>query len=74
VAAGTRGADSGGNLAAVGTAATRHAVALSAAGRRRLSKTDWVGPNSVHNIVLQLFKPCSDFKIQSEDHPDVQNY
>jgi hypothetical protein len=27
-----------------------------------------------HGIVLQLFKHCSDFKIQSEDHPDVKHY
>jgi hypothetical protein len=43
VAAGTRGADSGGKLAAVGIAAARCAVALRAVGRRRLSETDWVG-------------------------------
>jgi hypothetical protein len=42
VAAGTRSADNGGKLAAVGTAADRRAVALSVVGRRRLSETDCV--------------------------------
>jgi hypothetical protein len=43
VAAGTRGTGSGGELAAIGTAAAQRAVALRAVGRRRLSETDWVG-------------------------------
>jgi hypothetical protein len=43
VVAGTRGAGSGGKLAAVETAAAQRAVALSMVRRRRLSETDWVG-------------------------------
>jgi hypothetical protein len=43
VAAGTRGAGSGGKLVAVETAAARRAVMVSAVGRHRLSETDWVG-------------------------------
>jgi hypothetical protein len=47
------------------------------AGRGRFERPvlyHWAGPNSVHSVVLQLFKLYSDFKIQSEDHPDIQNY
>jgi hypothetical protein len=32
------------------------------------------GPILCTVSLLQLFKLYSDFKIQSEDHPDIQNY
>jgi hypothetical protein len=63
-----------GNLAAAVTTRTLSEHAPGAVGLSGRYCSTGPGPIRCTVLFFQLFKLCSNFKIQNEDHLDVQNY